>query len=217
MMLSEEYAYTFACLLLGLRDGRCLETLWRLEVLLNWFWDLVEGISVFVEVCWYRVFGGTDYASGPFWPLSTWIVSNNLAIGTEQLRDRYFFCIWRGRLIFYEFPLEWGSIFGFEKVIFENWNRFMEIIRYMCEILATSLYMPENSRTRIWNFFEGEMFLVNESLFGWFRKEHPGYFKAREKKGTRKLLKRWETDRLTVVKSWRKRGNIFLGLIMSYA
>ena len=32
------------------------------------------------------------------------------------------------------------------------------------------------------------------------------------KKGTRKLLKRWVIDRLTGVKSWRKRGNIYLYL-----
>ena len=70
---------------------RCLETLWRLEVLWNRFWVLVEGIPVFVEVCLYRLFGGTDDASGPFWPVSTGIVLNNLTIGAEQLRDRYFF------------------------------------------------------------------------------------------------------------------------------
>ena len=48
---------------------------------------------------------------------------------------------------------------------------------------------------------------------GLFRREHPGYFKKKKKekkkirkKGTRKLLKRCEIDRLTVVKSWKKKG-----------
>ena len=50
----------------------------------------------------------------------------------------------------------------------------------------------------------------------------PSILKAKErkkirKKGTRKLLKRCEIDRLTVVKSWKKRGNMYLGLITSYA
>ena len=35
--------------------------------------------------------------------------------------------------------------------------------------------------------------------------------KKMRKKGNRKLLKRWESGRLTVVKSWKKQGNIFLG------
>ena len=48
------------------------------------------------------------------------------------------------------------------------------------------------------------------------------YFKVERKKeirkkGTRKLLKRCEIDRLTVVKSWKQTGNMYLGLITSYA
>ena len=44
-----------------------------------------------------------------------------------------------------------------------------------------------------------------------------GERKKEDKKGTRKLLKRCEIDRLTVVKRWKKRGNMYLGLITSYA
>ena len=43
-----------------------------------------------------------------------------------------------------------------------------------------------------------------------------GERKKIRKKGTRKLLKRCEIDRLTVVKSWKKQGNMYLGLITSY-
>ena len=54
-----------------------------------------------------------------FWPVSTEIVSNNLAIGAEQLRDRYFFCVWQGRRIFCESPPGVG-LWGF------YWGRYSE-------------------------------------------------------------------------------------------
>ena len=70
---------------------RCLEKLWSLEVLGNRFWVLVEGKPGFVGFVDYRIqFGGTDVALGLLWPVSTGIVSNNLSIGAEQLRDRFF-------------------------------------------------------------------------------------------------------------------------------
>ena len=58
---------------------------------------------------------------------------------------------------------------------------------------------------------------MNKSLGGLEKNPRDIWKQEKKKKGTRKLLIRWEIDRLTVVKSWRKRGNIYLGLIMSYA
>ena len=69
---------------------------------------------------------------------------------------------------------------------------------------------------------EGEI-LLSELIIGLGGLEkNTRYFKGERKKkirkkGTRKLLKRCEIDRLTVVKSWKKRGNMYLGLITSYA
>ena len=77
----------------------------------------------------------------------------------------------------------------------------------------------ENSRTRF--CVEGEI-LLSELIKGLGGLEkNTRYFKGERKKirkkSTRKLLKRCEINRLTVVKSWKKRGNMYLGLITSYA
>ena len=53
-------------------------------------------------------YSGAHDASGPFWPVSTEIVSNNLAIGAEQLRNKYFFVSDKVDRYFVSSPLEWG-------------------------------------------------------------------------------------------------------------
>ena len=74
----------------------------------------------------------------------------------------------------------------------------------------------ENLRTRF--CVEGEI-LLSELIKGLGGLERtPGILRAKErkkirKKGTRKLWKKCEIDRLTVVKSWK----MYLGLITSYA
>ena len=120
----------------------CLETLWSLEVLWNRFWILVEGIPGFVGFVDYRIqFGGTYVASGPLWPVSTGIVSNNLAIGAEQLRDRYFFVSDKADGYFVNSPRSGALVFLLRRIL---GNRGLEIIKYMCKIWVISLYMPEN-------------------------------------------------------------------------
>ena len=64
----------------------------------------------FVDVCWYRLLGGGIEHLGLFVVRSTRIVSNNLAIGAEQLRDRYFFFFVSDKAdgYFVSSSLEWG-------------------------------------------------------------------------------------------------------------
>ena len=51
-------------------------------------------------------------ASDPFSGPVNRIVSNDLAIGVEQLRGRYFFCVWWGKWIFCE-SSPWSGVWGF--------------------------------------------------------------------------------------------------------
>ena len=165
-------------------------------MLWNRFWVVVKGIPGFD--CWFRIqFGGTVECLGLFVVRSTGIVSNNLAIGAEQLRDKYIFCVWRSRRIFCEFPLEWGSIFGFEKVIFEIWNWVLEIIllRY-AQNLDDHGCAGKICGLGFWIVLErGNVVVQIDKSLGCFRKEHPNILKQKkkkrkEKKGTRKLLRK---------------------------
>ena len=70
----------------------------------------MEGMPVFVQVCWYQLLGAQMMSRTLFWPVSTRIVSNNLTIGAEQLRDRYFFASDKADGYFVNSPLEW--VFG---------------------------------------------------------------------------------------------------------
>ena len=72
------------------------------------FWVLVESGRVFVEVCWYQLVGAQVMSRAFFWFVSPRIVSNNLAIGAEQLRDRYSFVSDKAEKYFVNSPLEWG-------------------------------------------------------------------------------------------------------------
>ena len=141
------------------------------------------------------------------------MVSNNLAIGVEQQRDRFFFCcVWRGRRIFCEFPL-WsgvlrlllGKIYG---------NRGLEIIKICAEFWWSHWMCLENSWTRFCIVLNWEILLaeLKKSLGGLGENTRDILRQKRKKirkKGTRKLLKRLEIDRLTVVKCW-KNGETFI-------
>ena len=130
----------------------------------------------------------------------------NLAIGAEQLRDMFFFCVWRGRRIFCEFPLEWfqlGKIYG---------NRGLEIIKIYAEFWWSHWMCLENSWTRFWIVLRGNFVgWINKSLGGLGENTRDILRQKRKirKKGTHELLKRWVIDRLTVVKSW-KNGETFI-------
>ena len=92
----------------------------------------------------------------------------------------------------------------------------------MRRVLVISLDVFGKFTDSILSCVEGEILLseLRKGLGG--LEKNTRYFKGEKrkkirKKGTRKLLKRCEIDRLTVVKSWKKRGNMYLGLITSYA
>ena len=91
----------------------------------------------------------------------------------------------------------------------------------MRRVLVISLDVFGKFADSILSCVEGEILLRADKGFGGLERT-PGILRAKErkeikKKGTRKLLKRCKIDRLTVVKSWKKRGNMYLGLITSYA
>ena len=83
------------------------------------FWALVESGQDFVEVVDTSYSGALLNTSDLSWSVSTEIVSNNLAIGAEQLRDRYFFSFINTCYMFCEFPPGAG-LWGF------YWGRYSE-------------------------------------------------------------------------------------------
>ena len=85
----------------------------------------------------------------------------------------------------------------------------------MSGVLVISLDVFGKFADSILSCVEGEISLSELiKVLGGLEK-NTRYFKGERKKEDKKLLKRCEIDRLTVVKSWKKRGNMYLGLITS--
>ena len=113
----------------------------------------------FVDVCWYWLFRGAVERLGLFVVGSTRIVTNNLNNGAEQLRDRYFFYVWRGRWIFCEF-LPGVGLWGF------YWGRYSEtgvwrLDNWDMRKILTESCVVENSWIQFWSVLRGKFCWLN--------------------------------------------------------
>ena len=126
-----------------------------------------------------------------------------LAIGTEQRRDRCFFCVCltRQTVIFVRFC--WGRC---------SEKKGLEIGYLRCgRSFADLIACVQTFMDSVLNCFGGIMLLAELIKVWVVSKRTPGILRVKKrkkirKKGTRKLLKRCEIHRLTVVKSWKKKG-----------
>ena len=108
-----------------------------------------RGIPGFVKVCWYQIHSGHGWMPRTFlWSDINWNCLARSRHWGRATKRQIFFCVWRGRWIFCEFPPTWNGVWDFiegdilEQGLGDNWV-YVQI--------STILYVPKNLWTRFFN------------------------------------------------------------------